>query len=168
MRADGIIEKLKALSGKKGFGFIILGILAGLMLLILPESESEPEITVSEGALTSDEYCLLLEKKAEALICELPEVDSCSVFITLENGYRYIYATDQHVRETSDSKETDKTVVLANGENGEAAILIEETMPSVAGVAVVCGGASYETQYRIIELMCALFDIKSNRISVQT
>lgn len=168
MKANEIQGKIKSLFEKKGFGFVVIGLLAGLVLLILPQSEPENEVLPSDDALTSAEYCALLEQKAQNLICELPEVDGCSVFVTLDKGFRYVYATDQHVREESDFKETDKTIVLAGNGNGEEAILIEETMPSVAGVAVVCKGASYETQYRIIELMCALFDIQSNRISVQT
>ena len=167
MRGLEFQAKLKNLFGKKGNVFIILGLLAGIFLLVLPSSNEEATVTVAEK-MTSDQYCIMLEEKATNLICQLPEVDSCAVFVTLERGYRYVYATDQHVREESDSKETEKTIVLAGNGNGESAILIEETMPVVAGVAVVCKGASYETQYRIIELMCALFDINSNRISVQT
>ena len=170
MQSDNLLKKIKAASGKKGFSFIIVGIIAALMLLLLPSGDKEEAESASEDArvLTSAEYCALLEQKAEKLIYELPEVKSCSVFITLESGYSYIYATDQHVNETDQGKQTDKTIVLADGENGELPLVVEEKMPKIAGVAVVCGKASYETQYRIIELMCALFDIKSNRISVQT
>lgn len=169
MRAEELKEKTKKLFGKKGFGFAFIGFFAGLMLLILPaDSKAEDPKTPDESFVSSTEYCKMLEEKAAELICELPEVDDCRVFITLEKGYRYVYATDQHVRENGDGKDTDKTIVLAGNGSGESPILIEETMPSVAGVAIVCRGASYETQYRIIELICALFDIKSNRISVQT
>ena len=168
MKAEELHKKLKNVLGKKGFGFVIIGLVAGIILLILPGSEPEKEFVVSNDVLTSAEYCALLEQKAVNLIQELSEVDNCAVFVTLERGYRYVYATDQHVREESSLKETEKTIVLAGNGNGEEPILIEETMPLVAGVAVVCKGASYETQYRIIELMCALFDIESNRISVQT
>lgn len=168
MKAEKFIGRLKKLTSAKGFGFIALGVAAGLLLMLFPQESGEAEQEASRAALTSAEYCALLESKAEELISRLPEVEECSVFITLESGYRYIYATDQHVREASGGKETDKTIVLAGNGNGEAPILIEESMPSVAGVAVVCADASYETQYRIIELMCALFDINSNRISVQT
>lgn len=168
MKTEGTLERIKALSGKKGFSFIVIGIFAALALMIIPNGESEPAKQEQSAYPSSAEYCLLLEQKAEELICELPAVKDCSVFITLENGYGYIYATDQHINETENGKQTDKTIVLANTENGEAPITIEERMPQVAGVAVVCPNATYETQYRIIELICALFDIKSNRISVQT
>ncbi len=149
-------------------GVAALGLVLGILLLLLPaEKETEPETSLENGLMPSSVYVQKLEEKAVSLIKEIEGVDDCKVFITLERGFRYVYATDQHVREKSDGKETDKTIVLANKDNGESPILIEETMPAVAGVAVVCKGASYETQYRIIEMMCALFDIKSNRITVQ-
>lgn len=169
MRVEVWIEKLKKLFGTKSGAFIIIGILAGVALLLIPSETKQTEITEPDGeVINSVDYCETLEQKAEELILRLPEVKDCSVFITLESGFRYIYATDQHVYEESGSKQTDKTIVLADGTDGETAILVEETMPKIAGVAVVCEGASYETQRRIIDLICALFDIKSNRISVQT
>ncbi|MBE6692834.1 MAG: hypothetical protein E7586_05900 [Ruminococcaceae bacterium] len=166
MKAENLREQIKKLLSHKGMGAVIIGIFAGIILLLMPSSK-ESDITEANPAMTGSEYCALLEQKAEALIKELPEVDDCSVFITLESGYKYIYATDQHVREESNFKETEKTVVLAGNGNGEEPLIIQETMPKVAGVAIVCPKSSYETQYRIVELISALFDIKSNRISVK-
>ncbi len=168
MKAEKLGEKIKKIISYKGMGGIIIGILAGVILLLMPSSTKETESVEPESPMSGAEYCALLEQKAEALIKELPEVDSCSVFITLESGYKYIYATDQHVREESDFKETEKTVVLADNGNGENPLVIQETMPKVAGVAIVCPKSSYETQYRIVELISALFDIKTNRISVKS
>ena len=158
---------INAVFKSKRAGIFIIAVALGVALLLLPESKTE-SASEEKTVLTSAEYCTTLEQKAERLILELPEVSGCSVFITLEKGYRYIYASDQKVREGDGTKETEKTVVLASSGNGETAILVEEFMPTVAGVAVVCPNASYETQYRIVELMCALFDIKSNRISVKS
>ncbi len=168
MKVDGFAEKMKKLFSRKGIGVVIVGIIAGICLLILPSSESETTEIKSNVTSTGAEYCENLERKAEQLIKQLPEVDKCSVFITLESGYRYIYASDQKVREGTDSKETEKTVVLAGDGGGEKPLVVEEIMPKVAGVAIVCPKASYETQYRIVELVSALFDIKSNRISVKS
>lgn len=168
LKLDPMVEKLKALGRKKGVLLFLIAFGAGIILLLAPETKSESASEPQNGVISSEEYCAMLEKKAESLINELSGVKDCRVFITLESGYQYIYATDQHIREESSGKQTDKTIVLANGEKGENAILLRETMPTVSGIAVVCGGASYETQYRIIELLCALFDIKSNRISVQS
>ncbi len=167
MKLENLKSQLKKLFAVKGFGLAFLGILAGVILLVFPNESKTEETPSLSKSLNSAEYCALLEQKAVALIEKLPEVKECAVFITLDSGYQYVYATDQHVRQNGDSKETDKTIVLSTNQNGESPILIQETMPKIAGVAVVCKGASYETQYRIIELMCALFNIDSHRISVQ-
>ena len=50
----------------------------------------------------------------------------------------------------------------------KVASLISERMPTVEGVAVVCKGASAATEQKIISLLSALFNIKSNKISVIT
>ncbi len=168
MKLDSFAERIKKQFSRKGIGVVVIGIVAGICLLLLPSSESEKTQIESDSISTGMEYCKTLENKAEQLIEQLPEVDKCSVFITLESGYRYIYATDQRVLEGTDTKETEKTVVLAGDGNGEQPLVVEEIMPKVAGVAIVCPKATYETQYRIVELVSALFDIKSNRISVKT
>ena len=48
------------------------------------------------------------------------------------------------------------------------AAVISERMPTVEGVAVVCKGATAVTEQKIISLLSALFNIKSNKISVIT
>ena len=174
LKDSGIAGTISRAAKSKGFVFAVIGVFAGLMLLLMPSNSSSSD-TQTESAparYTAEEYCAALEQKAESLINELDGVSGCKVVITLSEGYRYIYATDQHVSEQSSaeshSKQTDKTIVLAENDGNKNPSLISETMPAVAGVAVVCRGAGYETKYRIIELMCALFDIKSNRISVQS
>jgi len=157
----------KKLFNKKGAGFVALGIVAGLILLLMPTGNAKNTPSEPKTHSTAEEYCTHLETKTEGIISRITGVKDCCVFITLEKGYRYVYATDQHVYDRSDGKDTDKTIVLAGNGNGEDPILVEETMPSVAGVAVVCPRADYQTQYKIVELLSALFNIPSNRISVQ-
>ena len=166
----GAFAFLKRVSAKNGFAFALIGVIAGVMLLVIPASKTESE--TPETALTAEEYCALMEEKAQTLIMGLSGVGKCRVVITLSEGYGYFYASDQVVSEESSGdkyvKKTEKKIVLSETGSGKTPTKISETLPKVAGVAVVCPGADYATKYRIIELMCALFDIKSNRISVQS
>lgn len=159
------MSKIKKLARHKAFFPAVAGLLAGIVLLLWPSDSKTDESRNAVSADPTGEYCALLESKAESLIGMLDGVKECRVFITLSEGYEYAYASDQRVRGSGDAREVEKTYVLAAESNP---VLLRETPPVVAGVAVVCRGASYETQYRIIELMCALFNIGSNRISVQT
>ncbi|MDD4165046.1 MAG: hypothetical protein PHD46_02935 [Eubacteriales bacterium] len=149
----------------------MLGILAGVILLLLP-TEGENPVREENVYKSANDYCLALEEKTEAIIKKLDGVEDCKVQITLMYGYEYIYATNQHVNETFNSdgnkatKETKKEYVVITSDNGGGTVLLRETMPTIKGIAVVCSNATYETQYQIISLLTALFDISSNNISV--
>ncbi len=163
---------MKKLLKIKGIGYIFLGVLAGVILLLIPTEKEAPsaEEPIYKSA---SEYCLALEEKTEALISELDGVKSCKVQITMVYGYEYVYATDQRVAETynsdgnTETKEIEKKYVIITSSGGSEPVLLREKMPTIQGIAVVCRGASYETQYKIISLLTALFDISSNKISVQ-
>ena len=61
------------------------------------------------------------------------------------------------------------TLTFAEGESAEykGSKVISTSPPRVMGVSVVCeGGGSAEVSERISELLCALFDIGANRVSV--
>lgn len=157
----------------KGIGYILLAILAGVILLILPAESGEDTANNQPVYKSANEYCLELEAKTEELIKELG-VKNCKVQITLVYGYEYAYAADQRVNQKNDStgsvaeKEIEKKYVVITSNKGSETVLLREKMPTVQGIAVVCKGASYEMQYKIISLLTALYDIPSNRISVQT
>lgn len=151
----------------------MLGILAGVILLLIPTGNDGTAAENSAGQ-SANEYCLSLEQKTTALLKELDGVKDCKVQITLVYGYEYIYAADQHINETFNSngstaaKETEKKYVVITSDGKNGTVLLRETMPTVQGIAVVCNNASYETQYQIISMLTALYDIPSNKISVQS
>lgn len=158
-------EFLKKLKTKGSLPYILLALAAGVILMILPNGDTQ---TAETGKTATEEYRALLENELSELICGMEGVDDCSVVVTLSYGYEYLYATDQHVNETANGKETEKTVVLATESGGESPILLREKQPIVNGVAVVCPGADYTTCTRIAELLTALFGIESTQISIQT
>lgn len=169
-RLKGFLKKFR---NKKGLGFAVVAALSSLILLIFP-SGTKQEAKEEEHVFSSQEYCEKLEGKAEDLIKELSGVKSCRVVITLKQGFSYVYASDQKVTENfsengeTASKSIEKKTVISENDKKKGPVAAQENMPSVAGVAIVCPGVSYETQYKIISLMSALFDIPSSRISVQS
>ena len=162
---------LKRFSRGRLFIFAVLGAFAGVMLLLLPSGGESKSAAAAPETESAEIYRAELERRATELVCALPGVADCRVVITLSEGYKYVYASDMHLREEgaepARTVQSDKTVVLADNGNGKSPAVVSETMPAVAGVAVVIPGADYDTKYRVIELMCALFDVKSNRVSVQ-
>ncbi len=157
------IEKLKK---TKGMGFVIVALVAGVILLLWPTAE---KAVSTDGEFTynsADTYRKALEGDVAKLVRDVPGVDSCTVLITLQSGYEYYYATDQQVTGGDNGSDSRKEYVLANYGGNEQPVLIEERMPKVSGVAVVCPGVSATAEYKIIQMLSALFDLPTNRISV--
>ncbi len=160
MKIKNLIEKLKT---SKGLPVLIIGIIAGLLLFLVP-AESKSSDASTENTDFSREYVEYLETKAEKLICEIKGVSSCKVMVSVEGGYTYLYATNVRVTQNGDSKDTQKEYVTVDG--NAKPLLTQQKTPEVIGVAVVCNGISAETEVKILDLLSALFDLPSNRISI--
>lgn len=146
---------------------LLLGV-AGIALLALselwPAPQSEPQAASAQAAGTASEqsYEQQLEQRLEDLIAQVSGAGATQVMVTLESTEETIYALDTQQKGESDLAETH--VLL-----GDGSALAETTLtPSVCGVAVVCeGGGDVTTVARITELLSALLDLPTNRISVQ-
>ncbi|MBP5755014.1 MAG: hypothetical protein J6W93_04135 [Clostridia bacterium] len=153
-------DKLK----KSRVAVIAAAALAALLLLLArsPSSgtaQSESGISYS----SSEEYRAKLQSEVAELV-EGVTRKSCSVVITFERGYEYIYAANQQsVQDTGGGSDLRREYVLAGG---SAPVLVEERMPKVCGVAIVCRGITAAEEYKIIKLVSALFDLPTNRIGV--
>ena len=91
-------------------------------------------------------------------------VKRCTVMISVKGGYKSYYASNQRVTQNGETRDTQKEYVTVGG--GDSALLTEQRMPEVLGVAVVCPGINAETEYRVMSLVSALFDVPTNRISI--
>ncbi len=158
-------ELINKIKGVKGIGYIAVGLTAALVLLLWPSGSQ------SDGSAlpTADEYREMVEAQTTELIRSLTGLKGVAVQITLESGYEYTFASDKYVTEntagTTTTRDT-KTEIFASGDG--SAVITKQKPPAVAGVAVVCKGADAEQRLKIISLLTALYDIGSNRISVQT
>lgn len=87
-----------------------------------------------------EEYRIRLEEQLSSLCCEVEGVGRAEVYVTLECGERLTY---------------------------KGSTLIETRPPTVLGVSVVCeGGASERVRKELTDMITALFNIGSNRVSV--
>ncbi|MDL2287091.1 hypothetical protein LJB90_00810 [Eubacteriales bacterium OttesenSCG-928-G02] len=157
------INKIKK---TKGLGFILIALVIGVLILLIPENKNSSITDNSFTYHSADEYIHDLENKAAALIESISGVKKCKIMITLEAGYEYYFASDQRIIENEGGKDVQKEYVLTNIDGNQQPLLIEERMPKVMGVAVVCSGINAETEYKIIQMLTALFDVSSHRINV--
>lgn len=158
------------MQSKKAMFVLLLGcvgmLLVGLSELIPAEKESaknvsnknEPDISEREEAL---------EERLEIMLSEIEGAGKTSVMLTFDSSKEYFYAenSSEDRKDSENSKESE--LVIINGENGEEPIVIKTAEADIRGVLVICeGGGNALVREKIIEALCALLDIPSNRVSV--
>ena len=142
---------------------------AGLVFLLLSElwPEPQPQNLPSNGATAPGQvttsYEEQLEQRLESLITQISGAGSTEVMVTVFSAEEVIYA--QNTQQTGEGAHTETHVLLENG----TALTKTTLAPQISGVAVVCeGGSNVTVVARITEMLSALLDLPTHRISVQT
>ena len=150
----------------KGLLLAVIALAAGILLLLYPGKSTSSDTESGFVYSSSEDYRSRLENEVKRIIGNMTGVDDCYVMITLKSGYEYYYASNQQLTESDNGVDTRKEYILASFGSTEQPVLIEERMPVVDGVAVICPGIDASAEYRIISVLSSLFNIQSNRICV--
>lgn len=154
--------------------FIILGLAAGLILLVIsviPQPDrSETASKSNTGNAQIHMETEYIENKLAALIGKLDGVAEVSVMVTLDSSSEYIYASYQSVKENTSggSKDAQKEITLAPDGNGaQIPVLVKEIIPKIRGVAIVCRNSSGSgAELDIINLAATALGVPTNKVYV--
>ena len=141
----------------RGKRLLLLLLAAGLLLLLFAGGgKSEGQGGEEGNTLSPDAYRAALEEELTLLCSRVEGVGRLELMVRLEgSGYAH-YATDTW----ADGRKEYVTV-------GGGCVLLYEEYPRVVGVAVVCdGGDDARVTEELTSLLCALLDIRSNRVYI--
>jgi len=171
--------KLKELlTGKKATKWIVAAGIIGVAFILLSEfMPVKKEAPVKQTS--TQEYAVMLEQRLTQMVGSIGGVGKAQVLVTLENGYEYVYASEERINtdkteDTGDSAnrtqqrdDTEKRLVVIGGANGEEALVRTEILPTVKGVVVVCeGGDQAIVQERITQAVTTALGITAKRVCV--
>ena len=121
---------------KRALVFLLVGV--GLLLVMLSASSGGTVDAKEKIALS--EYKSGLEAELAGLCSKIDGVGKCYVTVSFERGEQNTY---------------------------KGSTLIETKPPKVLGVTVICKGANSDyVRSEIINMMCSLFDVGTNRVAV--
>ncbi|MBQ3063526.1 MAG: hypothetical protein IJC99_01820 [Clostridia bacterium] len=142
--------------------WVLIGIgTIGILLLIVGAAGSSKSSKVSDDSLGTraaelDTYKKALEKEIETLCESVVGVSDCTVMVTLANGYKVGYTTE----------ENGAPATVGSG-SSEEALFDSLSPPTVAGVGIVCrGGRDAQVQQLLTELVSTALGISSARVFV--
>ena len=155
------------IKNKKNVLIVSLGFI-GIFLIFISEivPEREKEIVKTPSDFPSG-FELELEKRLEEAVCQISGAGKTDITITLDSSKEYFYAKNSS--ENIDDSETEKEseLVILEGAEGEEPIVLKTDEAKIRGVLVVCeGGNDPLVCEKILEAICALLDISSNKVSV--
>lgn len=177
--------------GKKGASILIVVGIVGVSLIVLSEfwpasgsagNSGNTNISGSSSSSTNAAgYADELESKLSGIIGQISGVGRVQIFVTVENGVKYIYEESQKTTSdksvTSDNDGSTKTqenvnnqkdtVIIKNSDGSEQALILTEIQPTVKGVVVVCdGGNDPVVEEKIMEAITTALDIPANHVSI--
>lgn len=157
--------------GSKKSAFILMLGLIGILLIglseLFPEQKNEEKVITKEKDSGFSEKEAEIEKRIEDAVSKIKGAGKTEVTVMLESSEEYFYAENSSESSGEKDIDTESEYVIIDGENGEKPLLIKTKEAEIRGVLVVCeGGENAFVKERIIEAICALLDIPSNRVSV--
>lgn len=130
----------------------------------VPEANNstENEQTLS----TSMEYARDLENKLVNVLSKIKGAGDVNVVVTLENGFEYLYATEEETRTATDgSKVTTSKVILVDGKP----VVTQEIYPTIKGVLVTSSGAdNISVKFSILSALQTVIDVSNENITILT
>ena len=159
VKSRGFLDFVKA---KGRLWLLVGGAVLGLALLLISSgigSTDTSEASSAEQASDDEQmaaYQSALETELTALCDAVAGVDKVEVMVTLSQGYRTVYATDENGRPVS-----------VGSASAARALIARVEPPAVSGVGVVCrGGSDPHIQKALVELISTALGIPTSRVSV--
>ncbi len=148
--------------------------IAGIVLIyassLFAGEKDKTEIDLKEQ-FSEEEYTAHLEQQVREIVAAVSGDSAAVVTVTLESGPTFVYAEDK--KQENKSEESEKTeasessYIIVRGENGEEkALIVTRKLPTVRGVAIVCGPVGEDTSEKIKNAVMAALDITSRRIFI--
>ena len=159
--------KSRLLSLNKGkTALTALLILSGIFLLVISALPESPKTDMGKSRL--DTYVESTEKRLTSAVSAISGAGAVTVFITAENTFETVYASNASINEGPSGKVTEKTLAYAGTSSyGSEPVIVKELCPAIKGVLIVCeGGNDPSVKEDIINSVSIALGISKNKIHV--
>ena len=150
------------------YKYVLLVIVAGVLLLTLPWSDTDNASAAQVNTEEEDFSVDALEGRLCEILSQINGAGHVSVMLTVESGMKRVFAQDSMMEQESDAarKET-KTVIVSYGSGTEDAVLVQQIYPKFQGALVVAdGGGDPSVKLELTKAVAALTGLGSDKISV--
>lgn len=159
---NGISKRVA--SGFEKYKYVICVIILGLLLMMIPQKETEsnnPQPAVSATAEVS------VTEELSGILSQIRGVGRVRVMLTEQAARETVYQIDEEETCDTDSRSVSRETVLVSGNNGEGGLVKTVNPPIYLGAIVVCQGADDPTvRLNVAKAVSAVTGISTDRITV--
>lgn len=147
------MDQLRIRDWIKKYRYVFLVLLAGVLLMLLPEGTEEKPEPIAEQVVTED-----METRLAQILSRIEGAGEVAVMLTEASGAQTIYQTEG---------EDQRTVLITDAQRSEQG-LIHTTLPPVyLGAIVVCRGAdSAAVRLAVVEAVANVTGLGTDKITV--
>lgn len=158
-----VTGKIQALAGR--YKYVLLILLAGILLMSLPEAREEP---IKPDATLPETGSRSKSEELEEILSQIDGVGKVRVMLTEAAGSETIYQTDEDRNQSSDAEDLRVETVIVSGSDRTENGLVRTIVPPVyLGAIIVCqGGDSPVVRLSVIQAVSNVTGIGTDRITV--
>lgn len=151
----------------KKYRYVVLVLLAGLVLMAMPEGEKEQAETV-QGQKTEAKSEQALQDALAEILSQIDGAGKVRVLLTEASGAETLYQTDEDITQSGDSSDIrQETVLITDTQRTETGLVQRVDPPVYRGAVIVCQGAgSASIHLAIVEAVSSVTGLTSDRITV--
>ena len=160
MEFQGLRDKAQEAFHK--YRYVLLVVLAGILLMALPESEKNKEVPMTPPA--EEENITDLQSSLSTLLGKLQGAGRVQVLLTEAAGEQVLYERDE---ERNGDQSRKKTVLVTGSDRKEGGLVRQVIPPKYQGAVVLCQGAdSASIRLAIVEAVSSATGLTSDKITV--
>jgi len=147
------------------YKYVLLILFIGIFLMLLPgQTDKAPQ----QETATPESMPVTCAEELEDILSQMEGVGKVKVLLTEADGAQTIYQTDEDRTDSHDNKSLRvETVIVTNGDRGEAGLIRSVTPPVYLGAIIVCqGGDIPSIKLAIVQAVSGVTGISSDRIAV--
>lgn len=161
------MAKLKLLEIGKKYRYAILIVLIGIGLMLLPgRSDTTNNTEINQAEITYEQKTDISEELSQ-ILSKIQGAGKVEVMLTVTQGEKYIYQTDQAVTSGESGTSKWETVIITDDERAQHAIIQQVNPPIYQGAIIVCQGAENATvRLTIVDAVSKITGLGADKISV--
>ncbi len=150
----------------KKYRYVLLILVLGIVLMLLPDKKTTEQPSL-EATVPAEEQTEDISSQLARILSQLKGAGKVEVMLTIAEGERTLYQTDQDITGGENGTNRTDTVIITDEQRAQSGLVQQICPPTYQGAIILCQGADNATVHlAIVEAVSRATGLGADRISV--